>query len=92
VNVVINSEDGKEFEMMVRQDDQFLSWENKGDDVLIETDGRSVLRIAEPRMYHIIRNKEFGEHVLRLSTRSNACGLYSFTFVSSVIPEMISNN
>jgi hypothetical protein len=92
VNAVINTEDGKQLEMMVRQDDQFLSSENKGEDVLIEADGRSVLRVVEPRMYHIIRNKEFGEHVLRLSTRSNRCELYSFTFVSSVIPEMISNN
>ena len=92
VNAVINTEDGKQFEMMIRQDDQFLSSENKGDDVLIEADGRSVLRIVEPKMYGIIRNRDFGEHVLRLSTRSNTCGLYSFTFVSSVIPEMISNN
>jgi hypothetical protein len=89
---VINTEDGKEFELGVQQDDRFLSSHNKGDDIRIDNDGRSVVPIREPKMYSIVKNKEFGEHVLRLSTRSNACGLYSLTFVSSVIPEMISNN
>ena len=92
VNAVIDNVNHDEFEVVVRQDDNFLSSENRGDDVLIETDGRSVMRIAEPKMYNVVKNKEFGEHVLRLSTRSNAFGLCSLAFVSGVIPEMFSNN
>ena len=92
VNAVINSEDNSEFEIIVRQDDRFLLPENKGDDVQIDPEGKSLLRIAEPRMYSIVKNKEFGEHILRLSTRSNACGLYSFMFVSGAMTEMISTN
>jgi len=92
VNAVLSAKDDKQFEMTVRQDDQFLSSENRGDDIHVKADGVSVIRIDEPKMYNVVRNKEFGEHVLRLSTRSNACELYSLTFVSSVIPELISNN
>ena len=92
VNAVFNNEGGEEYEIVIRQDDQYLAGENKGDDVQIDAEGRSTVLIAEPKMYGVVRNKEFGEHTLRLSARSNACGLYSFTFVSSVIPELISNN
>jgi hypothetical protein len=92
VNVVIGNEDDKQLEMVIRQDDEFLSSENRGDDVLVEADGRSVVIVTEPKMYSVVKNKEFGEHILRLSTRSNSFGLYSLTFVSSAIPEMISNN
>ncbi len=92
VNAVINNENGKEFDIVVRQDGSFLSSENKGEDVLIRPDGGSVMHIIEPKMYNVVKNKEFGEHILRFSTRSNACGLCSLAFVSGVIPEMISNN
>ena len=92
VNAVLNTEDGKRIDLLVKQDDRFLTSENKGDDVRIDNDGRSLVFVAEPKMYSIVKNREFGEHVLRINTRSNACGLYSLSFVSSVIPEMISNN
>ena len=92
VNAVINSEDHTEFDITVHQDDRFLSPENKGDDVQIDAEGRSLARITEPRMYNIVKNREFGDHVLRLNMRSNACGVYSFAFVSGAIPEMVSTN
>lgn len=92
VNAVLNTEDGKQIDLLVKQDERFLTSENKGDDVRIDNDGRSLVSVAEPKMYSIVKNREFGEHVLRITTRSNACGLYSLSFVSSVIPEMISNN
>lgn len=92
VNTVMNAEDGVEFEATVHQDDRFLTEEDKGEDVLFGSEGRSYVRIGEPKMYNIVRNQEFGEHILRFSTRSNACGLYSFAFVSAAIPEMVSSN
>ena len=92
VNAVMNTENGDIFDLVAHQDDKFLSEENRGDDVELDGDGRSIVRIGEPKMYNIVRNKEFGEHVLRLGTSSRSCGLYCFTFVSSIIPEMIPNN
>jgi hypothetical protein len=43
-------------------------------------------------MYNVVRNKEYGEHTLRLSSQSSGFAVYSFTFVSGVIPDLISNN
>jgi thiol-disulfide isomerase/thioredoxin len=76
----------------VRQDNQFLTPETAGDDVRLAADGRSYLVVTEPRLYSIIKNREYGEHVLRLSSGSNALAVFSFSFLTGVIPELVSNN
>ena len=91
VNAVAKQE-GDTCEIVVTQDSEFLTRENKGDDVRIDGEGRSVVVISEPRMYNLVKNAAYGEHVLRLVTERDAFSLYSFAFVSSVIPELISNN
>ena len=92
VNAIIKPEAESGFEVEVRQDDAFLTRLNKGDDVRIEEDGRSYFVVDRPRMFNLVKNKEYGEHTLRLAVGSNSFAVYSFTFVSSVIPELISNN
>jgi thiol-disulfide isomerase/thioredoxin len=92
VNAIIKPEGEKDFEVIVKQDDRFLTDDIKGEDVQIAPDGKSLLLITEARMHSLVKNKEYGEHTLRLSTRSGGFALYSFTFVSCVIPELISNN
>jgi thiol-disulfide isomerase/thioredoxin len=76
----------------VRQDDHFLTTETRGTDVRLAADGRSYLVVTEPRLYSIIKNREYGEHVLKLSSHSNALAVYSFSFLTAVIPELVSNN
>jgi hypothetical protein len=88
---VLNPEDGS-FEMDVRQDDRYLSEESRGADIRSEEGGRTFVRVDEPRLYSVVRNREFGDHVLRLTTVSNSCGVYSLAFVSGLVPEMVSNN
>jgi len=92
VNAVFKPGAGKPCEVAIYQDDQFLTRENKGDDVLLAADGRTYLHVDEPRMYRLVRNKEYGEHMLKLSMMTKGFAFYSFTFVSCVIPELISNN
>ncbi|MDL1893057.1 redoxin domain-containing protein [Sphingobacteriales bacterium CHB3] len=92
VNVVAKPEGDSTIEVVVTQDGEFLTGENRGNDIEIDTEGKSVIAITEPRMYNLVKNPAYGEHVLRLVTESDAFSLYSFTFVSSVIPELISNN
>jgi len=92
VNAVMEAEGGPGLEVTVRQDDRFLDAHNKGEDIVIAADGRSYLRIDEPRSYGLVRNREYGEHTLKLSSMCNGLALYAFTFVSSVIPEQISRN
>lgn len=92
VNAVMDSESGKPFEIALSQDGQPLSAGSHGSDVELPVDGGSIFRVDSPKMYNLVRNREFGEHVLKLTVRDRSCRLYSLSFVSSVIPELISNN
>ncbi len=92
VRAVLNQESEGNAAMVITQDDRYLSMENKGEDVRIGADGRSVVLVSEPRVYSLVKNPQYGEHVLRLSTASEGFALYSFMFISSVIPELVSNN
>lgn len=89
VNTVIKPEGEKNFQVFVMQDDVYLTPENKGDDVKIDAEGRSFLLIDEAHLYNVVKNREFGEHKLRFSTRSNGFALYAVSFVSGVIPEFV---
>jgi hypothetical protein len=81
VNLVINPEDGTAFKVYLEQDGVPLRGEDFGDDVHGQ-DGKAVMEIDAPRMYNIVKNKEFGRHLLRLTTDSPAFSAYAFTFVS----------
>jgi thiol-disulfide isomerase/thioredoxin len=91
VSAVVQPQGGRAVEVTVTQDDQFLTDENKGDDIRIDRDGRSVALITEPRLYHLVKNPRYGHHVIRLIVEHDAIAVYSFAFVSSVIPELVSN-
>ena len=92
VNAVIKPEGEKLFQVFVQQDNVYLTPENKGDDIQIDGEGRSYLLVNESKLYSVINNKEYGEHTMKLSSRSNGFALYSITFVSCVVPEAVSNN
>ena len=81
-----------ECEITVRQDDLYLTAANKGDDVRLGLDGRSFLVVKEPRLYSIVKSLEYGEHLLRLATSSGAFTVYTFSFSTSRIPELVSHN
>lgn len=92
VNAVFTPGEGEPCEVVIHQDEQFLTHENRGEDVLLSPEGRSYLRVDEPRMYRLVRNREYAEHTLKVSTTSKGFALYSFMFVTCVIPESVSNN
>lgn len=88
VNAVIKPEGEKNFQVFAQQDDRYLTLENQGDDILTDEEGRSYFLVRDAKLYNIVKNKEFGEYKLKLSTRANGFTLYSISFVSCVIPEM----
>ena len=90
VGVVLQPGGEKNFQVFVRQDGVFLDRTNSGEDVFSDSEGRSFLKVDGPRLYRVISNRDFGEHVLTLSSRSNGLAVYALSFVSCVIPEMIS--
>lgn len=78
--------------VVVEQDGMPLTAENKGEDATLLQDGKSVLTIDMPRMFRVIKNREFGEHLLRLKPEDPGTAMYSLTGVSAVIPEVFGSN
>jgi hypothetical protein len=89
VNAVLKLEGLSGLQVGVEQDDHPLTPEVKGDDISFDPQGRSFADVNEPRMYNLVKNREFGSHTLKLIARSNAFTIYSFTFVSCLIPEVV---
>jgi hypothetical protein len=79
-NAVLTPEVGGEpFKVLVTLDDQPLTEENKGQDVVFE-DGQSYLLVDEPRLYSIVDAEEYGTYVLKMSSNSPHFALFAFTF------------
>lgn len=92
VSAVIKPEGERNFQVFVLQDGEFLTKLNKGDDVRIDDQGRSYFLVNDAKLFSIIKDSEFGEHTMKLSTRSNGFALYAISFVPGTMPEMISSN
>ena len=92
VNGVLGVEPGKMCELVVEQDGKMLTAENKGNDVVLDERGVSRVRVIVPGMYNLVKNSEFGAHILRLKASCATMKVYTFTFVTSAIPELVSNN
>lgn len=91
-HAVMAPEGERGFQVFVMQDDLYLTSENRGEDVRIDHDGRSYLLIGEPRLYNVVKNREFGEHVLRLSSRSGGFAFYAVAFASALMTDLVSEN
>jgi len=82
VNAVIKPDetDPAPYKVLVTLDGEYMTDANKGQDVVIEDDGRSFLVIDEPRLYAIVEAPTFGTYDLKLSSNSDDFDLYAFTF------------
>jgi thiol-disulfide isomerase/thioredoxin len=92
VNAVMGSLDGSLCEVAFQQDSQPLSKEVLGEDIVRLPKQQTSLFVDMPRLYTIVHNKEFGSHMLKLTTSNPNLEIYSFSFTTSVIPELISTN
>ena len=87
VNLVMASRQASSCEVVVRQDGKALSLNQATPDVEFRTENgvdESFLVVSKPRMYSLVDNHEFGEHVLELSTKAPGLALYAFTFTGCV--------
>ena len=80
VNVVLNPENDEPFNVLVTVDGEYLTEFNKGKDVVIEKDGRSILRVDRPRMYRVIEAPKYGTYEVKLSSNSSNFAVSAFTF------------
>ena len=92
VNAVMSSRDGSLCEVAIQQNSQSLHKEISGEDIVQYPKHQTSLFVDMPKMYTIVRNKEFGSHMLKLTTSNPNLEIYSFSFTTSVIPELISTN
>jgi len=91
VNAVMNSKKGSRFEVVVEQDDKALTERTAGLDVVF-LQGRSVVYVDTPKMYRLVKNPEFQSHSLKLIVSNQDVEIYAFSFVSSIIPDVIPSN
>ena len=80
-NVVLTPDEGGEpFKVLVTLDGQPLTEDNKGEDVVIEADGRSFMVVDEPRLYSIVEVPDYGTYELKMSSNSPHFAIFAFTF------------
>lgn len=75
-------------DITVLQDNSFLDEATRGTDVRLAADGRSFLRVAEPRYYDLLRNRDVGEHILRLTGLPTGLSVYVLAFEPGIVPEL----
>ena len=82
VNAVIRSEgdEGQPLKVLVKLDGEYVKASYRGEDLVIEEDGRSFLYIDDPRMYSIIQAPSYGTHELMLSSNSPYFSVVTITF------------
>ena len=82
VNVVIEPQgQGTEpLKVLVTLDGEYLTDSNKGEDVVVEEDGRSYLYVDRPKMYAVIEAPSYGAYQLKLSPNSADFAIFAFTF------------
>ena len=92
VDSIMSIEGGGPAKVFALQDKQALTKENAGLDILFEEDGRSYVLVDSPRRFNVVVNREFGLHELELSLREPGVEVFAMSFVTGVIPELVSVN
>ncbi len=92
VYAIIGYEGDTANRLNVLQDDEFLTAENKGDDVRIDKAGRSYIDVHSPGLVHLVKNDEHAEYTLKITSQTAGIAMYSLTFIPGVILELIGKN
>jgi thiol-disulfide isomerase/thioredoxin len=82
VNCVFKPERGKPIKILVSQNGAPVRPADRGEDIRVDAKGTTYLVVDKPRMYRIIKNKQFGTYDLKLACAQEGLGIYAFTFVS----------
>lgn len=80
VNCVISPPESGSSELIVSLNGLNLGRDNAGDDIIIREDGKSILRINEPRMYSIVKDTALHEGRLKISVKDAGVRFHAFTF------------
>ena len=81
VNAVLTSDSGEPYKVRITVNDEYLTEENKGSDIIIGDDGESYLWVTTPTLYNILANPTYvRREALKMSSNSSDFGLFAFTF------------
>ncbi|MCH8988785.1 MAG: redoxin domain-containing protein [Chloroflexi bacterium] len=81
LNAVLTSESGQPYTVQITLNGEFLTEENKGQDVTIAANGESFLTVNEPRMYNVVEAPAYAkDNALTMSSNSDDFGIFAFTF------------
>lgn len=78
--------------VVVEQDGKMLTAESKGEDIVLDENGISTVEVAMPGMYNLVKNSEFGAHTLKLRTSNTSLNVYTFSFVTGAVADLVSSN
>jgi len=92
VDSVMSVEGGGPAKVFATQDNHSLTKENAGLDILFGEDGQSYVLVDSPRRFNVVTNREFGAHELELSLRAPGVEVFAMSFVTGLIPELVSAN
>jgi len=92
INVVIAPPERTSTRVIVEQDGRPLTADSSGDDIAVGEDGRSTLTVDMPRLFSVAKNREFGEHLLRLTPESPGTAVYSLSSGTAAIPDVFGSN
>jgi hypothetical protein len=79
-------------EVEVMQDEEYLAEQERGEDLQLNSDGRTYLHVDEPKLYGVVKNREHGSHVLRLAFKGGRVEVFALSFAAGVVPESIPSN
>lgn len=67
-------------DLMIHLNGMPLTQSNAGGDVTIQPDGKSILRVTEPKMYNIVKDTVLHEGTLKILVKDAGVKLHVFTF------------
>ena len=81
LNAVLTSESGEPYTVRVTLNGEFLTGNNKGQDITVAANGESFLTVTEPRMYNVVEAPTYAkDNALTMSSNSDDFGIFAFTF------------
>ena len=92
MTAVLRSHGGTPLALTLFQDASTLTDDQRGRDTVRAADGSCTVMVDTPRLYHLVRNREFGEHILRLTCASPGVEVFSFGFLGGTIGELVQEN
>jgi len=92
VNAIMRGLKDESRKLTIHRDSEAIPPSLAGDDVTFTELDESLVVINRAGLYELVRKDEFGEHMLRLSVNCPGVEIYSFSFLTSLIPDFVQRN